>query len=196
MAGAAESAARPARRIVFLGAPGCGKGTQAVVVAEALGIPAISTGEMLRSAVAEGSELGRRVESVMAAGLLVDDTLMAEVVRGRLARPDAAAGFILDGYPRTVGQAATLDEILAAGQVELDAVVMMEVPAEELVRRALGRGRGDDKDEVIRERLRVYEEKTAPLVGLYRQRQLLAEIDGFRSIEQVTKSILEVLHAA
>jgi adenylate kinase len=126
-------------RAVMLGAPGSGKGTQAEVLARALGIPTISTGEMLRQAVAEGSELGARVEGIMAAGKLVDDALMAEVVAERLARPDAAAGFLLDGYPRTPPQAETLDVLLAARGASLDAVLLLDVPEEELVRRLSGR---------------------------------------------------------
>lgn len=183
-------------RAVMLGAPGSGKGTQAEVLAKALGIPAISTGEMLRQAVAAGSELGGRVEGIMAAGKLVDDALMAEVVADRLARPDAAAGFLLDGYPRTPPQAVTLDELLAAREARLDAVVLLEVPEEELVRRALGRRRADDTEEVIRERLRVYREKTEPLVDHYQRRGVLVRIDGNRPINTVTQVALAALRKA
>lgn len=183
-------------RAVMLGAPGSGKGTQAEVLARALGIPTISTGEMLRQAVAAGSELGGRVEGIMAAGKLVDDALMAEVVADRLARPDAAAGFLLDGYPRTPPQADTLDELLAARDARLDAVVLLEVPEEELVRRALGRRRADDTEEVIRERLRVYREKTEPLVDHYQRRGLLVRVDGDRPINAVTQVALAALRKA
>ncbi len=183
-------------RAVMLGPPGSGKGTQAEIIAGRLGIPAISTGEMLRQAVAAGSDLGRRVQSIMAAGELVDDGTMAEVVRERLGQPDARSGFLLDGYPRTLAQVATLDGILEARGWELDAVVLLEVPEEELVRRAVARQRADDRDEVIRERLRVYAEKTAPLVGYYRDRGLLREIDGARPIAEVTGDILGVLRGA
>jgi len=180
-------------RAVLLGAPGCGKGTQAERLAEVLGIPTISTGEMLRQAVAEGSELGARVEGTMAAGRLVDDGLMAEVVAERLSRPDAAKGFLLDGYPRTPDQAATLDRLLGGRGHRLDAVILLEVPEEELVRRALGRKRADDGEAVIRERLRVYREKTEPLVGLFAQRGLLLRIDGDRPVEAVTEAVLAAL---
>ncbi len=175
-------------RIVLLGAPGCGKGTQAERLEVSLGVPAISTGEMLRAAVAAGSELGRRVEGVMASGALVDDDLMAEVVRDRLARADTVAGFLLDGYPRTAPQADTLDEILKGGA--LDHVVTIDVPDEVLVRRSVLRGRGDDdREEVVRERLRVYAAQTEPLIAHYEGLGLLRRVDGNVPIEQVTTAI-------
>jgi adenylate kinase len=180
-------------KVVLLGPPGAGKGTQAQALCERLGVPAISTGDMLREAVTEGSELGHRVQDIMASGALVDDGTMAEVVRERLARPDARRGFLLDGYPRTLSQAETLEGILAGMSEELDAVLLVEVPEEELVRRALLRGRADDSEGVIRERLRVYREKTAPLIGYYRERGLLRPIDGHRSIEDVTAQMLDGL---
>lgn len=179
-------------RIVLLGPPGAGKGTQAQLLAERLGVPAISTGDMLRAAVAAGSELGRRVQDVMASGALVDDALMAEVVRERVAQPDAAQGYLLDGYPRTLPQAETLAGVLRDASQELDGVLLVEVPEDELVRRALARGRDDDKEQVIRERLRVYREKTEPLIGYYRERGLLRELDGNRPIEEVTARMLEL----
>lgn len=180
-------------KVVMLGPPGAGKGTQAQVLCERLKVPAISTGDMLREAVAEGSELGRRVQDIMASGALVDDATMAEVVRERLAKPDARQGFLLDGYPRTLPQAETLEGILAGMSEELDAVLLVEVPESELVRRALLRGRSDDSERVIRERLRVYREKTEPLIGYYRERGLLRPIDGHRSIEDVTARMLDDL---
>jgi adenylate kinase len=177
-------------RVVLLGPPGAGKGTQAQVLSRRLEVPAISTGEMLREAVADGSELGGKVREILAAGELVDDGTMAEVVRDRLSRPDARRGFLLDGYPRTLPQAETLAGILGAVARELDAVLLVAVPEEELVRRTLLRGRADDREEVIRERLRVYREKTAPLIGYYRERGLLREIDGNRPIDEVTAQVL------
>jgi adenylate kinase len=181
------------RRVVFLGPPGSGKGTQAVLLAEALGVPAISTGDMLREAVANGSELGRRVRRIMESGELVGDDLMAEVVRERLASADTGNGFLLDGYPRTAAQAETLRQILDGSADTLDHVVFIDVPEEELVRRALLRQRVDDKEDVVRERLRVYREKTQPLVDYYRTKGLLREIDGNRAVETVRRAILDAV---
>lgn len=181
------------RRIVFLGPPNSGKGTQAKILAASLEIPAISTGEVLRAAVDAGSDLGRRVKDVMARGDLVQDDLMAEVVRDRLSRADAAAGFLLDGYPRTAAQAATLDEILGETYTDLDDVVLIDAPEEVLVARALGRGRADDSEEIVRERLRVYRRKTAPLVDFYEVKGLLRRIDGDQAIEQVAGQVLASL---
>ena len=199
MAAEAEARPRVARgrsRVVFLGPPGSGKGTQAQALASELGIPAISTGDMLREAVANGSELGRRVRKIMESGELVGDVLMAEVVTERLGQPDAERGFLLDGYPRTAAQAETLEGILEAEDSTLDHVVFIAVPEEELVRRAILRGRGaDDKEEVVRERLRVYREKTEPLVGYYRSKGLLREIDGNRPVDVVRQSILDAIEA-
>ena len=181
-------------KIVLLGPPGAGKGTQAALRTDAAGVPAISTGDMLRGAVAEGSDLGQRVQGIMASGALVDDDTMADVVRDRLAKPDARQGFLLDGYPRTLPQAATLAGILREVGEELDAVLSVEVPEEELVRRAVARNRGDDdREEVVRERLRVYREKTEPLIGYYRERGLLRSIDGNREIEDVKRQMLAAL---
>jgi len=180
-------------RLILLGPPNSGKGTQAKAIAERHGIPAISTGEMLRQAVAEGSELGRRVESILEAGELVDDATMADLVRDRLGRADTVGGFLLDGYPRTPGQAETLNQILAEREEELTAVLLIEAPEEELIERALGRGRADDTEEVLRERLRVYREQTAPLVGYYDRLGLLSRIDGNRPIEEVTSHIFAAL---
>ncbi|MCB1007344.1 MAG: adenylate kinase [Acidobacteria bacterium] len=180
-------------RALLLGAPGCGKGTQAEKLSDTLGIPAISTGEMLRQAVSEGTALGRKVEGVMAAGELVSDELMSEVVAERLARSDAAGGFLLDGYPRTLGQAETLDGLLSREGWHLDRVIVLDVPEAELVRRALGRQRADDTEEVIRERLRVYREKTEPLIEHYSARGILSHVDGNREIDYVTDAVRAAL---
>ena len=192
MADAANSGDQRGARVVLLGPPGAGKGTQGQVLCQHLGVPSISTGDMLREAVADGSELGNKVQGIMASGALVDDATMADVVRDRLAKPDAGRGYLLDGYPRTLPQAETLAGILRDAGRDLDAVLLVDVPEDELVRRALLRGRADDKEEVIRERLRVYREKTAPLIGYYRERGLLREIDGNRPVEEVTARMFDL----
>lgn len=179
------------KRVVFLGPPNSGKGTQAVRLAALLGVPAISTGEMLRAAVAAGSELGRRVEGILASGQLVDDALMAEVVSSRLADADAREGFLLDGYPRTAPQAATLEGILEGQGAKLDHVLLVDAPEDVLVKRALGRGRVDDTEPIVRERLKVYRDQTSPLVDHYRQQGLLREIDGNLAVESVEAAIRE-----
>lgn len=179
--------------VVVFGPPGSGKGTQAAILAEELGIPAISTGAMLREAVSAGSDLGRRVEAIMNAGALVDDATMAEVLEERLGRDDARDGFLLDGYPRTLDQAGTLDEILGRMEVGVEAVLMISVPDEELVRRMVGRGRADDTAAVAQRRLGVYREKTEPIVQIYEERGILHVIDGNRPIADVTASLLETL---
>lgn len=185
-----------ARRLVLLGAPGSGKGTQATILAETLGVPSISTGEMLRQAVAAGTPLGQRVEAIMSTGELVDDGTMAAVVEDRLAKSDVADGFILDGYPRNLGQAATLASILERMGCSLDSVVHIEVPETELIERALARKRADDKEEVIRQRLEVYREQTQPLIDHYRGEALLRTVDGHQTVEGVAKSIVDALGEA
>ena len=179
--------------IVFLGPPNSGKGTQAKRLAARLGIPAISTGDMLRAAVAAGSELGNRVKDVMNSGLLVSDDLMAEVIEDRLAQDDARDGFLLDGYPRTLSQVETLDGILERRGAGLDHVVLIDAPRDVLVQRALGRqakeNRADDDAAVVQKRLAEYDAKTEPLVGHYGGRGLLREIDGNRSMDEVEAAI-------
>ncbi len=193
MGDASASPARPGRRVVLLGPPGSGKGTQAEILAERLGVPAISTGRMLRRAVSGGSELGRRVESILSAGSLVDDATMAEVVRERLSRDDAAGGYLLDGYPRTLAQAGTLGRILDETGERLDVVVLVDVPEDELVRRTLERQRDDDTEDIVRRRLEVYREKTEPLIEYYRGLGLLRRVDGNRSIAAVAEGIRQAL---
>ena len=183
-------AAGEKKRIVFLGPPNSGKGTQAVTLAQRLGIPAISTGEMLRAAVTSGSDLGTRVRSVMASGQLVDDTLISEVLEDRIGSSDAHDGYLLDGYPRTAPQADTLARILARRGETLDHVVLIDAPTEVLARRALLRGREDDREDVVRERLEVYQAQTAPLVERYEAEGLLRRVNGDRTIEEVGRSVL------
>ena len=182
-------------QLVFLGPPGAGKGTQAIGVAEAQAVPHISTGDILRAAVAAGTELGLEAKRYMDGGKLVPDEVIAGVVSVRLREADCAPGFVLDGFPRTLPQA----EILA-GKLEemgrgLDHVVLLEVPTPELERRLLARGggRSDDNPEVIRSRLEVYENETRPRVGFYEERNLLRHIDGVGDVEQIRSRIGEAL---
>lgn len=187
-------------RIVFLGPPGSGKGTQAKLLATRLGVPAVSTGDMLREAVRRQTPLGRRAEAIMEAGELVPDDVVVGLIRERIASPDAAGGFLLDGFPRTIAQAEALDRLLGDRGASLDAVVNLAVPDAALLERLLGRageeGRSDDRPETIRERLRVYTEKTAPLVAFYERSGLLTHVDGFGSVEDVSSRIDGVLSGA
>ncbi len=183
------AAKRELSRLLIFGPPGAGKGTQAEYIAAQLRIPAISTGEMLRAAVAEGNELGQMVDSIMAKGALVDDGTMAGVVRARLVKEDARDGFLLDGYPRTRGQAETLATILQEQDIALDAVIYLDVPEDVLVDRVLARGRADDQEEVIRERIKVYERKTKPVLDFYRGDDLILSVDGNQGIDEVRQSI-------
>ena len=184
-------------RIVFLGPPGSGKGTQAKLLAKRLGVPAVSTGDMLREAVRRQTELGRRAKAIMEAGELVPDDVVIGLIRERIAMADAARGFILDGFPRTVEQARALDGLLEDNGSPLDAVVNLAVPEATLLERLLGRaeqeGRSDDRPETIRERLRVYGEKNDPLVAFYEAAGLLTRVDGFGSVDDVTARIDRVL---
>ena len=187
-------------RIIFLGPPGSGKGTQAKLLAERLGIQAISTGEILREAVREGTPLGLKAKSIMEAGELVPDDLMISLIQGRLAAPDGLRGFILDGFPRTVQQAESLEKLLAGNGTALNAVLNLSVPEAVLVDRMHGRaleeGRADDRPETVLERLRVYRDKTEPLVGFYRGRRLLADVDGMGDITEVSDRIDQALAVA
>ncbi len=188
-----DGARMSALRGVLLGPPGSGKGTQAALISDRLGVPAISTGDMLRQAVADGSPLGLRVKEVLDSGKLVDDETMADVIEQRLAAADAAHGFLLDGYPRTLGQCGTLDGILERRKQNLDLVILIEVPEAELIRRALARQRADDTEDVIKNRLEVYRELTAPLIDHYRERGILKAIDGDQPIAAVQSDIHELL---
>jgi adenylate kinase len=186
-------------RIVLFGPPGAGKGTQAGRISAALGIPHISTGDMLRAAVASGSELGERVKSVLESGRLVSDDLIGEAVQVRLAAGDAGPGFLLDGFPRTVAQVEILDRILDGSGRKIDKVVMLEASEDIVVERLLGRaakeGRSDDNEQTIRERLRVYRDQTAPVADIYRQRGALVEVDGIGTIGEVFSRVMDKLKA-
>jgi adenylate kinase len=185
------------RRLLLLGPPGAGKGTQAQLLAERLGIPQISTGDMLRAAVAAGSEVGRRAKSYMDAGKLVPDEVVIGVAEQRLGQPDAKRGFILDGFPRTAAQADALDKLLPKLGVALESCVSLRVDEEELVKRLLKRaqieGRTDDNEQTIRTRMQVYQESTAPLIAYYARRGVLVELDGEGSVPEVSKRIQQAL---
>lgn len=180
------------QRLIFLGAPGAGKGTQAKLLSEKFGLAHISTGEMLRAAVAEGSELGKKVASIMESGQLVPDALIVEIIKERISKPDCAKGYILDGFPRTVPQAQALDAMLGEQKVT---VVLFEVTTEDVEKRLANRrsaeNRADDSDEVQRERLRVYQEQTAPLIEFYEQRGMLVRVSGAGAIDEVQNRLLE-----
>ncbi len=186
-------------RLLIIGAPGAGKGTQAERLSESFGIPAISTGDIFRHNVKNETELGKQAKAFMDRGEYVPDSLTNDLVRDRLAQPDAQAGFLLDGYPRTLDQVNELDDILASHGQSLDAVVLLTADTDEVVRRLLGRaieqGRADDTEEVIRRRLEVYAEQTAPLVDLYQARGLVVAIDGLGEVAEVTDRILAGLAA-
>ena len=214
-------------RIVLLGAPGSGKGTQSQRLVERVGIPQISTGDLLREAVARGTELGRQAKEAMDSGRLVEDSLVLGMIRERLGEPDARRGFILDGFPRNLAQAHALDRLLEALKQPLDAVVQLEVDSRELVRRIAGRRscadcgrvfnlltsppsgagavcpktgaphrlmqRPDDNEATVAERLRVYDEKTRPLIDFYRASGLLQVIDAEAAVDEVTARLAQAL---
>ena len=184
-------------RLLIVGPQGSGKGTQGIRIAEAYGIPAISTGDMFRAAVASGSDLGNQVTEIMQSGNLVPDELTSAVVRDRLAQADAAQGFLLDGYPRNVGQVADLDAFLAGRGEQLDAVIELVVPREEsierLTLRAAEQGRADDTEEAIANRLAIYERETAPILDVYRERGIAVEIDGVGTLDEITARLITAL---
>lgn len=176
-------------RLIFLGPPGAGKGTQANLLASTCAIPHISTGDILRSAVAQKTDLGLKAQSYMDQGELVPDQLMLSLICDRLKQSDTKHGWILDGFPRTVAQASFLDELLSEISQRYDFVLNLDVPDEVLIERLLGRGRSDDTEETIRRRLNVYREQTAPLIDFYRARDQLLLIDGNQSVKAVTETL-------
>ncbi len=210
--------------IILLGPPGAGKGTQAKMISEKYGIPQIATGDILREAVAKGTELGKKAKEYMDRGELVPDEIVIGIVKERLKQPDCENGFILDGFPRTLAQAEALDKMLEELGKKLDAVINIDVPEEEIVKRIVNRRtckncgavyhlifnppkvegkcdkcggelyqRDDDKEETVRERLRVYRERTEPLIEYYKNKGLLYNVDGTKDIEGVFKQIDEIL---
>ncbi|MHA7985535.1 adenylate kinase [Rathayibacter sp. CAU 1779] len=183
-------------RLLIVGPPGSGKGTQATYIADAFGIPAISTGDIFRYHITHKTELGVRVKAIVDAGDYVPDDLTNELVAHRLSEPDAAKGFLLDGYPRTLEQVRFLDELLASDG-KLEAVVRLTADQDELVRRLTHRaheqGRADDTEEAIRHRQNVYIAQTAPIIDVYRERGLLVEVDGIGTVDEVAGRIRDAL---
>jgi adenylate kinase len=186
-------------RLILLGPPGAGKGTQAKAVSAHLGVPAISTGDIFRANVSQGTPLGKEAQRYMDAGEYVPDSVTNAMVRDRIAEPDCAPGFLLDGYPRTVAQVSELDEMLAERGEHLDVVVELVADTEEVVRRLLARGedqgRTDDSEDVIRRRLAIFGEQTAPLAKVYAEQGLLRRVDGLGPVDDVTARLLAVLPA-
>jgi adenylate kinase len=186
-------------RLLIVGPQGSGKGTQGVRIAEAFGVPVVSTGDVFRANVAEGTELGVQVKEIIDAGNLVPDELTSAVVRDRLSKADAEDGFLLDGYPRNLGQVLHLDEFLEGRDESLDAVIALVVPRDESIRRLSKRaeeqGRADDTEAVIAQRLSIYETETAPILGVYGTRGIVDEIDGVGSLDEVAERIFAALDA-
>jgi adenylate kinase len=184
-------------RLILMGPPGAGKGTQAKFVAARFGVPAISTGDIFRANVSRGTPLGIEAKRFMDAGEYVPDEVTNRMVRNRIDEPDAAKGFLLDGYPRTLAQVEELDGMIGHTGHKLDAVVVLTVDEEELVHRLLQRaeveGRADDTEDVIRRRQEVYVEQTEPLIQVYKQRGIVHEIDGMGEVDEITKRIFDAL---
>jgi adenylate kinase len=184
-------------RLILMGPPGAGKGTQARFVADHFGVPAISTGDIFRANVSDGTPLGKKAQEYMDAGEYVPDEITNLMVRARIDEPDAAPGFLLDGYPRTLAQVEELDGMIRFTGHALDAVVVLTVDQDEVVARLLQRseteGRADDTEEVIRRRQEVYVEQTEPLIEVYRSRGIVHEIDGLGEVDDVTKRIFDAL---
>jgi adenylate kinase len=186
-------------RLLLIGPPGSGKGTQAVRVGEALGVPEISTGDIFRANVAAETPVGVEARKYMLAGEYVPDDVTNAMVRARLQEPDVAHGWLLDGYPRTVAQVHELDDIAGSTGHSLDVVLALEVDEEELIRRlrqrALDENRADDTEEVIRHRQLLYREQTAPVLAAYDERSLLSKVDGDGDVDDVTRRLLDTLRA-
>ncbi|GHD47455.1 adenylate kinase [Mycetocola manganoxydans] len=184
-------------RLLIVGPPGAGKGTQAAVLADALGVPAISTGDIFRANIKEGTELGLKVQEIVSSGGYVPDSLTNAIVRDRLHQPDAIDGFLLDGYPRTRDQVTELDSILAETGSELNAVVQLVADPDEVVTRLLKRaeeqGRADDTEAVIRHRQDVYHEQTEPVIAAYKARGIVVEVDGLGSVDEVSERVRAAL---
>jgi adenylate kinase len=186
-------------RLLIVGPPGAGKGTQAAIIAETFGIPAISTGDIFRANIKDETELGLKIQEIVSSGGYVPDSLTNEIVRDRLQQADAIEGFLLDGYPRTVDQVAELDSILAETGAELDAVVRLVADPDEVVARLLKRAseqsRADDTEEVIRHRQDVYHEQTEPVIAAYADRGLVVDVDGLGAVDEVAARVRDALAA-
>ncbi len=191
--------AQGSARLLIVGPPGVGKGTQAAIVSESLGIPTISTGDIFRKNIAEQTELGKQVKAIVDAGDYVPDALTNELVKSRLEEADVAGGFLLDGYPRTPEQVDFLDAFLAGHGHALDAVLRLVADEDEIVRRlrqrAVEQGRADDSEEAIRHRQDVYRRETAPVLAKFAERGLLIEVDGLGPVDEVTKRVFAALAA-
>lgn len=183
-------------KIVLLGAPGSGKGTQSEKLVAEYGVPQVSTGDLLRNAVAQETELGLEAKKAMDAGELVSDDIVVGMIRDRLTQPDAENGFILDGFPRSQAQAVVLDELLAELGRPLQRVVHLKVDKEEIVQRLMARGRADDNEEIIRNRMEVFQEQTQPLVRYYEEKGLLAEVEGVGELDDIFARIKAALDDA
>ncbi|WP_314422736.1 adenylate kinase [uncultured Microbacterium sp.] len=186
-------------RLLIVGPQGSGKGTQGVRIAESYGIPVVSTGDIFRANIKEGTDLGQKVTAILDRGDLVPDELTSEIVRDRLTQDDAAHGFLLDGYPRNTAQVAHLEEFLASRGESLDAVILLDVPREEsierLALRAAEQGRSDDTEEAIAHRLDIYEKETAPILDVYGTRGIVDRIDGVGSLDEITERVFAALTA-
>jgi adenylate kinase len=186
-------------RLLIIGPPGAGKGTQAAKLAEIYGIPAISTGDIFRANIADGTELGKQVQAIVESGSYVPDSLTNDLVRDRLLQPDVSGGFLLDGYPRTTEQVDELDRILGEAGARLDAVVQLVADVDEVVerlrKRALLEGRADDTEDVLRHRQQVYVDQTAPLIDVYADRGLVVAVDALGAVDEVTERIVTALAA-
>ena len=179
-------------RIILFGPPGCGKGTQATFISESLSIPHLSTGDMLRSAVSSGSEIGLKAKNIMESGGLVSDQIVLSIVEERIAKEDCEKGFILDGFPRTVNQAEKLDLLLSTNN-KLDYVLRIKVDEDEIIKRLIDRAREDDRPDIIKNRFKTYNLETQPLIPFYEERKILFNINGMQEIEKVSEDIKKVI---
>ena len=179
-------------RIILFGPPGCGKGTQAIFISESLSIPHLSTGDMLRSAVSSGTEIGLKAKKIMESGGLVSDEIVLSIVKEQITKNDCKNGFILDGFPRTVNQAEQLDSLLSTNN-KLDCVLRIKVDEEEIIKRLIERGREDDKPEIITNRFKTYNLETQPLIPFYEEKKILFDINGMQEIEKVSEDIKKVI---